>query len=76
MVNTVAITPGTGLLGSELVSVLIPLHDAGKIKLIVVHRPSSKTGHVPAQIEKRVLDYDNITPDAVAKGFAGVDVLV
>lgn len=72
---TVAILGASGALGSELVKELAPLADSGGIKLVILHRESSKV-RVPPNAEGRVLDLGHSTDDELKAALDGVDILM
>lgn len=76
MVNTVALLSVTGLIGSNLLTALTKAHTEGKIKLIVLHRPSSNVALVPAEVEKRVIDIASASEKEVHAALDGVDILM
>lgn len=69
MTPTIAIIGHNGNVGKKVVPHLIKAHGAGKIKLIVLHRPSSAIDSIPEEVERRVIkDTDNESLQEVVKG--------
>lgn len=58
MANTVAILGSNGNAGSRILFHLLTAHKAGKVKLVVLHRPGSPPRNVPegAGVEVREID--------------------
>ena len=52
MPTTIAIVGHNGNVGKQVVPHLVKAHQAGHIKLIVLHRPSSGLNNVPADVER------------------------
>lgn len=76
MAPTVALLTATGLLGTQLAKTLGAQDAASKIKLVVLHRPSSDLSALPASTERRPLDIETATAEDVATALQGVDILV
>ncbi|KAL1406433.1 hypothetical protein Q8F55_008132 [Vanrija albida] len=74
--RTVAVYGATGNIGAPLIKALYPRHEAGEIKLIVIHRAGSKLDNVPADVERRVLDYASGTEAQVHEALRGVNILL
>jgi uncharacterized protein YbjT (DUF2867 family) len=55
MTTTIAIIGHNGNVGQKVLPHLIKAHQAGQIKLVVLHRPSSAIDSVPSTVEKRVM---------------------
>lgn len=55
MTHTIAIVGHNGNVGRKVVPHLIQAHQAGQIKLIVLHRPSSAVDTIPEDVERRVI---------------------
>lgn len=76
-VNTVALLGPSGLLGSNLLSVFGKLQSEGKIKLVLIHRASSKVDASKAPgAQSRVLDVNEASEDDIKAALNGVDILV
>jgi len=58
MVHTVGLLGHNGFVGKALLHALLPAAQAGKIKLVVLHRPESDISTVPEGIEAREVDLD------------------
>lgn len=59
-----------GLVGAPLLKALVAFQEEGKAKVIVIHRPNSKTDSIPSNVEKRTLDLskpDSEDSDAAVK---------
>lgn len=77
MVNTVAILGPSGLLGSHLLPVFGRLQAEGKLKLILIHRPTSILDVKQASVaESRILNMATATEQDIQTAMQGVDVLV
>ncbi|WOO83967.1 uncharacterized protein LOC62_05G007484 [Vanrija pseudolonga] len=74
--RTVAVYGATGNIGAPLIKALYPRHQAGEIKLVVIHRAGSKLDNVPAEIERRVLDYASATEAQVHDALRDVNILL
>lgn len=74
--NTVALISVTGILGAALFNVLSALHSEDKLKLIVVHRATSKLPALPKGVEARTLDVNEPTMEAVHAAFADADIVM
>ena len=74
--HTVALMGHTGRTGRPALNHLAEAHAAGKIKLIVVHRPSSDTSIVPPGIETRVIDLDKNDEGEIAAAVRGVEIFL
>lgn len=74
--NTVALISASGLLGSAIFKVLAALHTENKLKLIVVHRASSKLPSLPKGVESRPLDLNEPTKETVHAALADADLVV
>ena len=72
MVHTVALAGHTGRIGRPTLDALAKAQEAGKFKLVVVHRPGSNTSIVPKGIETRVLDLDQA--DTIEPALKGINV--
>lgn len=75
---TVALLAPTGMLGGNFLSVLGPLHTDNRLKLVLIHRGSSKVdvGKVPLGVETRLLDVETASEADIVKAVDGVDTLV
>lgn len=80
MVNTVAIYGASGSLGKATLASLLSSHQAGHIKLVILHRPSSdiKSLNLPSDVETRAIDLESDNDDNVTslKAIKGLDVIV
>jgi len=56
MTTTIAIVGHNGNVGKKVLPHLIKAHQAGQIKLVVLHRPSSAIDSIPTTVEKRVME--------------------
>lgn len=65
-----------GLVGSKVLTQLLHLEQSGKIKITVIHRPTSSTSTIPSGVEARVLDWSKKDGKEFDDAFAGVDVVV
>lgn len=74
--RTVAVYGANGNIGAPLVKALYPRHQKGEIKLIVIHRKGSKLDNVPADIERRELDYATATEAQVHEALREVNILL
>lgn len=72
----VGIIGHNGLVGSKLLQQFSDLQSAGKVKLVVLHRPTSSTSTIPADVEKRVLDLSAQDGPDFDAAVAGLDVIV
>jgi hypothetical protein len=72
---TLAILGASGAFGSAMLKELTPLADKGAIKLVLLHRPSSKL-RVPPCAEGRELDIGVSSDADVKAALDGVDVLI
>jgi uncharacterized protein YbjT (DUF2867 family) len=55
MTTTIAIIGHNGNVGKKVLPHLLKAHQAGQIKLVVLHRPSSAIDNIPPTVEKRVM---------------------
>jgi nucleoside-diphosphate-sugar epimerase len=74
MSTTIAIIGHNGNVGKKVLPHLIKAHQAGQIKLVVLHRPSSAIDSVPSYVEKRVIA--GTDPDSLKEVVKGVHVLL
>jgi uncharacterized protein YbjT (DUF2867 family) len=74
MATTIAIIGHNGNVGKKVLPHLIKAHEAGQIKLVVLHRPSSATDSIPSNVEKRVMHGTN--PESLKEVVKGVNVLL
>lgn len=74
--NAVALIGPTGSLGSELFRVLSSLHSKGALKLVVLHRATTKLPSLPQGVEARILDINTATEADVHAALRGVDVVM
>jgi len=73
---TVGLLGHTGRVGSEILKNLIKYNQAGLIKPIVLHRPSSDISKIPSGIETRVLDLANDEPAQHLAAVEGINVVM
>ena len=74
MPTTIAIVGHNGNVGKQVVPHLVKAHQAGHIRLIVLHRPSSGLNNVPADVERRVMN--GTDAEALKDVVKGVNVLL
>lgn len=74
--HTVGILGINGNLGSHLFRHLVAAHDAGKLEVVVLHRPSSDLSAVPHGIEKRVLDLEKANKAEVQSAVKGLNIVM
>lgn len=72
---TVVQISATGLLGTQMYKLLLERHEKGEIKLIIVHRPSTKVD-VPEGVETRALEFNTATEEDVHRTMAGADIVM
>lgn len=72
---TVGIVGASGALGSAVLKEFKPLAEQGAIKLVILHRPSSRVV-VPDCAEGRILDIGESTDGHVKKAMEDVDILM
>jgi len=69
MTITIAIIGHNGNVGKKVLPHLIKAHEAGQVKLVVLHRTSSAIDNIPSTVEKRVMTgIDSISLKEVVKG--------
>lgn len=56
MTTTIAIIGHNGNVGKKVLPHLIKAHEAGQIKLVVLHRPSSAIDSILSTVEKRIMN--------------------
>ncbi|ORY24567.1 hypothetical protein BCR39DRAFT_546505 [Naematelia encephala] len=74
--TTVALLSHTGYVGSNLLRAFLPAHTDGKIKLVVIHRPSSNVATIPEGIERRILDLDRSSEAEIKAAVDGIEVFI
>lgn len=78
MVHTIGLYNHNGRVGSALLQALIPLHNQGEIKVIVLHRDGSNTTAIPEGIELRKVNIngDQADKEVNKKAVEGINVLM
>jgi uncharacterized protein YbjT (DUF2867 family) len=74
MTTTIAIIGHNGNVGRKVLPHLIKAHQAGQIKLVVLHRPSSAIDSIPSSVEKRLMDVSD--PKSLKELVKGINVLL
>jgi uncharacterized protein YbjT (DUF2867 family) len=74
MVTTIAIIGHNGNVGKKVLPHLLKAHQAGQIKLVVLHRPSSAIDSIPSSVEKRLMDVSD--PKSLKELVKGINVLL
>jgi uncharacterized protein YbjT (DUF2867 family) len=74
MTTTIAIIGHNGNVGRKVLPHLLKAHQAGQIKLVVLHRPSSAIDSIPSSVEKRVIDVTD--PKSLKEVVKGINVLL
>lgn len=75
-INTVGVLGHTGRVGSQLVKNLIEYHQQGKVKLVVLHRPSSDISALPEGVETRVIELAKDEPEKHLEAVKGLNVVM
>lgn len=73
---TVGLLGINGNLGSVLFKHLLSAHQAKRLTLVVLHRPSSDLSSVPQGVETRALDLDKGDKEALQKAVKGLQVVM
>lgn len=74
--RTVGILGHTGRVGSQIVKNLIDYQTEGLIKLVVLHRPSSKVADLPQEVTRRVLDLEKDEPEKHFEAIKDLNVVM
>jgi nucleoside-diphosphate-sugar epimerase len=74
--HTVGIIGINGNLGSHLFRHIVAAHTAGKLDVVVLHRPSSDVSSVPSGIEKRALDLEKADKAEVQRAVKGLNIIM
>jgi uncharacterized protein YbjT (DUF2867 family) len=74
MTTTIAIIGHNGNVGRKVLPHLLKAHQAGQIKLVVLHRPSSAIDSIPSSVEKRVMT--GTDPESLKEVVKGINVLL
>jgi uncharacterized protein YbjT (DUF2867 family) len=74
MTTTIAIIGHNGNVGKKVLPHLVAAHQAGQIKLVVLHRPSSAIDRIPSTVEKRLMN--GTDPESLKEVVTGVNVLL
>ena len=72
--HTVALQGHNGRTGSAALKALSAAHGAGKIKLVVVHRPGSDVSTIPPGVEARQVDLGQPNAEEIKRAIEGVNV--
>ena len=75
-ITTVGVLGHTGRVGSHLVKHLIEYHRQGKVKLVILHRPSSNISNLPKGVETRMVDLTKDEPDKHLEAVKGLNVVM
>ncbi|WVR05125.1 hypothetical protein IAU60_002137 [Kwoniella sp. DSM 27419] len=74
--TSVALIGHNGTVGEAVLPELVKAHEAGSIKLVVLHRESSDTSSLPDSVEKRVVQLDDAGLEINRAALKGVEVLL
>ena len=74
MPHVVALQGHTGLTGTAAFKALLVQHDAGRLTLVVIHRPGSDTSMVPSTVETRELDLSKPDEAKIRAAVKGLSV--
>lgn len=74
--TSVGVLGHTGRIGSQVVKHLVEYHKQGKIRLVILHRPSSNISNLPEDVETRVLNLDKDEPDKHFEAIKGLQVVM
>ena len=78
MTHTVGLIGPNGNVGSAAVKYLLPYHQKGQVKIVILHRPGGPPRNPPSgvSLETRVIDLESGDVEAVAKAVEGLNVVV
>lgn len=74
--TTIGVLGHTGRIGSQVVKHLIKYHQQGKIRLVILHRPSSNISNLPEDVETRVIKLDKDEPEKHFEAVKGLNVVM
>lgn len=74
--HTVGVIGHSGNLGKAALVPLLGLHNSQKIKLVILHRPSSDLSTLPVGIEKRVLDLESQDSTNIKYAVKGIHIIM
>jgi hypothetical protein len=75
MSTIVGLLNHSGIVGANLLEALHARQQRGEIKLVVFHRPDSKTP-IPDDVEKRVLDLEKGDASTIEQAVADIQVFL
>lgn len=78
MAHTIGVLAPNGVIGSQVVKYLIPRHQAGEIKLVILHRPGGPPRNIPegVNVESREIDLENGSHESLVSAVQGINVFV
>ena len=74
--HVVGLQGHTGRIGSAVLKAIIEHHNAGKVVLVILHRPGSDLSSVPNGVETREIDLSRPDESKIKAAVKGLNVLV
>jgi hypothetical protein len=74
--TTVGLISFTGRIGKHIYNTLLGAHQAGQVKFIVLHRPSSDISGIPSGVETRTIDLEKSGEEELKAATKGINILM